>query len=498
VSMNPNLNRPIRPRMPLALLLPRLGDILLLPLVLVLAALVSGRTLAGEPYLLAALAAMLLFAFFSMVLRLYPADQTVAPTFGKLLQAWALTIFVLLLLSFAGKTTEIYSRLVIGLWFVAVPVALLLWRRFCLWLLTALGRQESSQRQVAIAGAGDLGAHLGRLLGDDNFGGGHLVAYYDDAKTVGYCPLEKSDIAVAGTLDDLCRKALAGKIDRVYLALPLRAEKRMVEVARRLGDACVEVHLVPDLFVFNLVQPRWFSFHGLPMVSIHDTPHTGLDSWLKQTSDYLLTLLLLLLFSPLLPVITLGVKLSSPGPIIFTQRRYGLDGREIVIWKFRTMTVCEDDLKHCDQARPHDPRLTRFGALLRRYSLDELPQLINVLQGRMALIGPRPHAVAHNEQYRRLIPDYMLRHKVKPGITGWALGPGQRPARSYRYSGEDGKTVALRPLLHLELVTLAGPEDRRPHRLHGIPREKRLLSHLANLVFRVIGGQVTLLPEAGT
>src|SRR5690606_30321362 len=163
----------------------------------------------------------------------------------------------------------------------------------------------------------------------------------------------------------------------------------------------------------------------IPVVAVCETPFTGFNGLIKRLADILFSLIILLLISPLLVAIAIGVKLSSPGPVIFRQRRYGLYGEEILVYNFRSMTVCEDGAK-VTQATKGDQRVTPFGAFLRKTSLDELPQFINVLQGRMSIVGPRPHAVAHNEMYRKLIKGYMVRHKVKPGITGWAQVNGLR------------------------------------------------------------------------
>ncbi|MGE5467691.1 MAG: exopolysaccharide biosynthesis polyprenyl glycosylphosphotransferase, partial [Ignavibacteria bacterium] len=164
---------------------------------------------------------------------------------------------------------------------------------------------------------------------------------------------------------------------------------------------------------------------GIPVLAVCETPFYGVNRLLKRASDLALAGAILLLVGPLMLAIALAIKRTSPGPALFKQRRYGLDGAEIVVYKFRTMTVCEDGAE-IRQATRDDPRITPLGAFLRRTSLDELPQFINVLQGRMSVVGPRPHAVAHNEMYRKLISGYMLRHKVKPGITGWAQVNGHR------------------------------------------------------------------------
>jgi putative colanic acid biosynthesis UDP-glucose lipid carrier transferase len=183
--------------------------------------------------------------------------------------------------------------------------------------------------------------------------------------------------------------------------------------------------MVPDLFVFDLFHANWSSVAGMPVVSVYEDPFFGIEGGIKRLEDVLLGSLILLMVSPLMLLIALGVKLTSPGPVLFKQRRYGLNGQVVEVWKFRSMTVC-DDGDRVVQAKKNDARVTPFGAFLRRTSLDELPQFINVLQGQMSIVGPRPHAVAHNEEYRNMIQGYMLRHKVKPGITGWAQVNGWR------------------------------------------------------------------------
>jgi putative colanic acid biosynthesis UDP-glucose lipid carrier transferase len=205
----------------------------------------------------------------------------------------------------------------------------------------------------------------------------------------------------------------------------MASQPRILKLLEDLRDTTASIYFVPDIFVSDLIQARVDSIGGLPVVAVCESPFTGVNGVAKRVSDFILAVLILLLISPFMAAIAVGVKLSSPGPVLFKQRRYGLDGKRIVIYKFRTMTVAEDgDVVR--QATRNDSRVTRFGAFLRRTSLDELPQFINVLQGRMSVVGPRPHAVAHNEMYRKLIRGYMIRHKVKPGITGFAQVNGWR------------------------------------------------------------------------
>jgi putative colanic acid biosysnthesis UDP-glucose lipid carrier transferase len=217
----------------------------------------------------------------------------------------------------------------------------------------------------------------------------------------------------------------ANRVQLIYLSLPMASQPRIKNLLDSLKDTTASVYFVPDMFVTDLIQGRTDSVCGLPVISVCETPFRGPAGLLKRSSDMVLATLILLLLSPLMLLIALAVKLGSPGPVIFKQRRYGLDGQEILVYKFRSMKVTEDGSR-IEQARKNDERVTRIGAFLRKTSMDELPQFINVLQGRMSIVGPRPHAVAHNEMYRPLIKSYMVRHKVKPGITGWAQVNGLR------------------------------------------------------------------------
>lgn len=233
------------------------------------------------------------------------------------------------------------------------------------------------------------------------------------------------DLPILGNLSELLAYTAKEGIEVIFIALPLRHIQRVMQLLDHLRDSTMSIYYVPDVYVFDLIQARSGDIGGVPIIAMCETPFFGYRGVMKRLSDIVFTLCILL---PLLPVmlgLAVAIRATSRGPAIFKQRRYGLDGKEIVVYKFRSMYVAEDGAQMV-QAQKDDPRITPMGRILRRMSLDELPQLINVLQGRMSLVGPRPHAVAHNEMYRLLIKGYMMRHKVLPGITGLAQVSGCR------------------------------------------------------------------------
>ncbi|MBI5450499.1 MAG: undecaprenyl-phosphate glucose phosphotransferase [Gammaproteobacteria bacterium] len=343
----------------------------------------------------------------------------------QVFKVWLWVVVGLLGLAYTTKTTEIFSRRTITLWMLLAPCSLIGWRFTGRFIIGRLNRLARVTLRVAIAGAGPLGQQLAKAIQQQPAHDMAVDSFYDDFIETGHQPLPGLAATVRGTLDRMIDDARNGAFDVIYLALPMRAERRISEVLDRLSDAPLPVYIVPDLFAYSLMNARMSNIAGLPLINIYGTPHTGMGGIVKRLEDVLLSLLILCLVSVPMLLIALAIKISSPGPVIFRQHRYGLGGERVEVWKFRTMYVLEND-STIRQTTIDDPRVTPFGRLLRRSSLDELPQFINVLQGHMSIVGPRPHAVAHNELYRRQIPGYMLRHLVKPGITGWAQVNGWR------------------------------------------------------------------------
>jgi putative colanic acid biosynthesis UDP-glucose lipid carrier transferase len=287
----------------------------------------------------------------------------------------------------------------------------------------ALRALQGRPRSAVLAGMNEPGLELARRLDRDIYSDIRVVGFVDDRA---WGRLEGAvDYPVLARIEQLPELVKRHRIDVVYLSLPMVAAPRIQALLDALRDTTASVFFIPDLFVTDLIQGRVDSVSGMPVLGVFDSPFAGVNGLLKRGSDIVLSLAILALVAPLLLALAALVKLTSPGPAIFRQRRYGLDGEEIVVYKLRTMTVTEDgdSIRQCGR---RDPRVTPLGSFLRRSSLDELPQLVNVLQGRMSLVGPRPHAVAHNELYRKLIKGYMQRHKVRPGLTGWAQVNGLR------------------------------------------------------------------------
>ena len=334
--------------------------------------------------------------------------------------AWVSVVLILALCAYATNSLKFFDTRVLLLWALAAPSLHWVAVFAGCHLLRRQAQMPSHQAKVVIVGAGALAVKVARAR---SLRGIQFLGYFDD----------RSDDRVhvdaramrLGRLQQTAAFVRAQGVNEVYITLPLGSQPRIVALMAQLQGTTASIFFVPDVFGISIIQGRLQDMNGIPVVGLCETPFTGTHRLIKRCSDIVLATLILVLTAPVVAILALGVRLSGPGPVIFKQRRNGLAGEEIVIYKFRSMTT-SDDGTSVPQAAKHDARVTRWGAFMRRTSLDELPQFVNVLQGRMSIVGPRPHAVAHNEQYRRLIKAYMVRHKVKPGITGWAQIHGLR------------------------------------------------------------------------
>ncbi len=391
-------------------------DPLLAVLLLVAITLFHGEAFDGPELVLALIAFSLTFPG---NLPLTPNPKGLAK---DIVLSWGVIVLILLFFGYATKYLSVYDPRILQAWVIAVPIAQYVAHRTVPHFIQRVLQAEGFRRAV-IVGVTEPGRKLAAEFASRELLGVKVIGFFDDrvAHRLGDIP----DAGIKGRLADLAAFVKAQRVDAIYVALPMASQPRILKLLDELRDTTASIYFVPDIFLYDLIQARMDEVSGIPVVAVCESPFYGVNGLVKRLEDIVLSVLILLLISPLLLAIAVCVKLSSPGPVIFRQRRYGLDGQDIVVYKFRSMRVMEDG-SLVPQARKDDPRVTPLGAFLRRTSLDELPQFLNVLQGRMSIVGPRPHAVAHNETYRKLIKGYMVRHKVKPGITGLAQVSGAR------------------------------------------------------------------------
>jgi putative colanic acid biosynthesis UDP-glucose lipid carrier transferase len=345
------------------------------------------------------------------------------PFAAAILMRWGILLAALLAIAFISKFSEQYSRLVVLTWAVITPAVLIVVATGLNEIMRRLLCTPANARTTVFAGFNDISLSLAKQLVKRTDYGMSVTGFFDD-RSPDRLNLQGA-AQLLGRLSDLAQYVKSHAVQVIFIALPVRHIQRVTALLDELGDTTASIYYVPDIVGFDLIQARTSSIAGTPVVAMCETPFYGVRGMTKRVADVIAASIILAVLLPLMLAIAVLVRVTSHGPAIFRQRRYGLNGEEITVYKFRTMRVLEDGATVA-QATKDDPRTTKVGRFLRRYSLDELPQLVNVLQGRMSLVGPRPHAVAHNEMYRKVIKGYMIRHKVRPGITGLAQVNGLR------------------------------------------------------------------------
>lgn len=371
-----------------------------------------------------------IFLLIGEYLHLYSSSvlRRLRLSFFRLLFTLVIAALVMELAKFTFKNLEGYritnlNPVIFEQWYALAFAILLAIRVLAIASVRGLRKILNRKHRIAVIGLTPGGLAIERALTRTHHRSDLEIAFYDDRDESRFAYPKRS--AVVGKVATVLEKARAGELDEVYIALPMIAKDRIRYLLDELSDSTVNTFLVPDLYTYNLSVSQIKTIDGVQTFSVFSSPFGGVGALVKRVEDLLIGSVITLLISPILVAIAIGVKLSSPGPVLFKQDRYGLGGKKIKVWKFRSMKVMENDAV-VTQATKNDPRVTRFGAFIRRTSLDELPQFLNVLQGSMSIVGPRPHAVAHNEQYRQIVDNYMIRHKIKPGITGWAQINGYR------------------------------------------------------------------------
>lgn len=345
-------------------------------------------------------------------------------SFGTIVRLWAWVFLALVVTNFMTKSGSQFSRVVMMTWFLSTPFALLITSLVCRLVLLRIYNLKQATRTAIFIGFSEDAQHLAQSISTSKLMGIKCLGYFDNRHTP---RIELTTLTNLGTLAEAVAWVQTTPVDIVFISLSNTRSSELTPIVEMLQDTVSSIYFVPESRLFGMTQIQQADIAGVPVLVAYETPFLGVARVSKRLFDVVLSSVILLLLSPVMAGLAIGVKLSSPGPVLFRQKRYGIGGVEIDVLKFRSMRIyAPDSAAEVKQATATDARITPFGRFIRRTSLDELPQFVNVLKGSMSIVGPRPHATQHNELYRKQIRGYMLRHKVKPGITGWAQVNGFR------------------------------------------------------------------------
>lgn len=372
----------------------------------------------------------LIYALVAEITGAYDVDAqfSLRRAWQRVSTSWGVTLLFLITTAFLLKVSENFSRGWSLTWLVTAGVMLGGTRAAVTLWIRRLKMQGTFNSRVAIYGAAAQGQRLAQYIRGNNKLTISLVGFFDDRRD-GRVPEIVDDVPVFGTADDLVAVIRDGLVDQVIVALPWSAEARIQQVVQKLAMTPVRIRLAPDLASFAFTHRPLVLLGDLPVITLFERPISGMDAIIKRAEDLILSALILLLAAPLMLLTALAIRLDSPGPIFFRQPREGFNNRPFRVWKFRSMTHEQAQTDNVQQATRGDKRVTRVGRFIRATSIDELPQLFNVIEGDMSIVGPRPHAPstrAGGRLFHEVVQTYAARHKVKPGITGWAQACGWR------------------------------------------------------------------------